>query len=112
MPYVLAVTSASPATRATALGVPGARDYCTRSAAQADRAELSDLPSAPPGGAKQTPHPSPCFAMQENPIVMDGLQADTWQLYNQGEVYKRGLLRGTVAKAEAADGVLFSARSA
>ena len=37
-----------------------------------------------------------------------GLQADTWQLYNQGQVRERGLFRGTVAEAEVADGRLFS----
>ena len=37
-----------------------------------------------------------------------GLQADTWQLYNQGQVRERGLFRGTVAEAEVADGKIFS----
>ena len=42
----------------------------------------------------------------------DGLQADTWQLYNQGEIYERGLFRGTVAEAEVAGRVLLSATPA
>ena len=39
----------------------------------------------------------------------DGLQADTWQLYNQGEIYERGLFRGTVAEAEVTGRALLSA---
>ena len=37
----------------------------------ADCAALDKLPSAPPGGAEQTPHPSSCIARQDSPIVMD-----------------------------------------
>jgi len=37
-----------------------------------------------------------------------GLQADTWQLYNEGHVSERGLFRGTVTEAEVADGAIFS----